>query len=357
MYRLKRVLLLACLLCGTISKTAYADNEYFTVHDTDTKGLYITYKDNVIDFGDAQPFINDQGAVQVPVRIVSEMLDKEVEWIEDTRSVLVYGEDSLIKFTIGSNMMYINDDKAVMESTAQIVNGCTYVPLSFVSDTFDIQVWYIPSENNIPDEVLSIEVKPTDITIEDIADRLYSQGLLLEDQRDGMMYNIIKDEDIYRGENITYDHKTLLNEVPAVISAAEGYTIGEVQKKANSDLSEKPPLDLSAGMIEFVFPKDTSVYQYETAPVKAAGGSILIDYFPKKTSFADLHGEGTVIYLMAYDRETGTGPFKVGYVYCSYGERTVAKAEGLRSDREYVLKILNDTLFGQDNAVIRIVRF
>jgi hypothetical protein len=77
-------------------------------------------------------YLSNQGTVMVPVRAIAEALGYRVNWISDTRSVLV-GDD--ISFAIGQSTY--RDEKAVRLITAappELTGGFTYVPLHFFKE-------------------------------------------------------------------------------------------------------------------------------------------------------------------------------------------------------------------------------
>ena len=91
----------------------------------------------LIQFYDAHPFIDSNDRAMLPIRVVSENLGMSVSWSHDTREVTINGR---VKLTIGSDIAYVDGIAMKMNTKAVIFNNRTYVPLSFVSQIFGMQV-------------------------------------------------------------------------------------------------------------------------------------------------------------------------------------------------------------------------
>lgn len=87
---------------------------------------------------DAPPaFLNEDGVVMVPVRAIAETLGYKVGWNNDERSVKIGYE---IFFLIGKNN-YSNCERTQikLETAPIIVDGRTYVPLSFFKEILNVK--------------------------------------------------------------------------------------------------------------------------------------------------------------------------------------------------------------------------
>ncbi len=92
---------------------------------------------------DAAPFINaDVGRTLVPVRFISEAIGAEVNWEPKTRQATITDERKQIILTIGSRDVLVNGEKQTIDCAATIYSDRTYVPLRFVSETLEAQVDY-----------------------------------------------------------------------------------------------------------------------------------------------------------------------------------------------------------------------
>lgn len=112
--------------------TLYVDSS------NDTPSLTL---DNVeISFDDVEPFIDENGRTQVPVRAVAEMLNCNVDWNETTQTVTVADVDKLIVLTIGSNIINIAGIDTEMDTSAIIKNDRTYIPIRYVAEALGLDV-------------------------------------------------------------------------------------------------------------------------------------------------------------------------------------------------------------------------
>lgn len=88
---------------------------------------------------DVNPF-NDSGMVLVPIRFISEELGYQVEYVEETKVVNLFKEDKNIGLTISSNIAVLNGKEITLDGKPFIKDERTFVPLSFISEGFGVEV-------------------------------------------------------------------------------------------------------------------------------------------------------------------------------------------------------------------------
>ena len=89
------------------------------------------------------------GRTLVPVRLVSEALGGNVEWIDSTHQVIISQPGTKIILTIGSAKAYVNNVLQMLDCPAEITGSTTFVPLRFVSEALGAQVTYNESLKRI----------------------------------------------------------------------------------------------------------------------------------------------------------------------------------------------------------------
>ncbi len=88
---------------------------------------------NILSFDVPPQIINDR--TMVPMRTIFEALGANVDWNQDTQTVTSTKGDTIIKLTIGSDTMYVNDTTLTLDSPACVVNGRTLVPARAISES------------------------------------------------------------------------------------------------------------------------------------------------------------------------------------------------------------------------------
>lgn len=88
---------------------------------------------------DVAPFI-DNNRTLVPIRVISENLGYSVNWDNQTRKVTVKNNDKSIELTIGRKDVNVNGNKSSIDVAPIIKNERTFVPLRFISESFDNDV-------------------------------------------------------------------------------------------------------------------------------------------------------------------------------------------------------------------------
>lgn len=114
------------------------DKRKFYTMNLDTALVTVTINGNFVTFDQSPIIIN--GCTLVPVRAIFEALGTTVEWDEDTQTVTSKRGNVTITLTIGSNIMYKNGTPITLDVPAQIVSDRTLVPVRAIAEAFDCNV-------------------------------------------------------------------------------------------------------------------------------------------------------------------------------------------------------------------------
>lgn len=124
-------LIATTLIIGmTIPQTAIAEKE-----------VRIFINNNPI-ISDVPPVIED-GRTLVPIRVIAEHFNCEVNWIGEENTAEIKKDDNVLQFPINSDF-YIENGKKLHtnETLSKIINNRTFVPLRYVADFLDcVTVW------------------------------------------------------------------------------------------------------------------------------------------------------------------------------------------------------------------------
>lgn len=82
------------------------------------------------------------GRTLIPIRSIFEALGAEVNWDSNTRRVTATRNGIKIELTIGANTAYKNGQIIATEVPAQIIDSRTYVPLRFITEALDFNVYW-----------------------------------------------------------------------------------------------------------------------------------------------------------------------------------------------------------------------
>ncbi|OPZ94549.1 MAG: Penicillin-binding protein 4* [Firmicutes bacterium ADurb.Bin419] len=106
----------------------------------EAKDIVVRIDGNPVDFPDAKPFVNADARTLCPIRFVAENLGAKVEWNGDTKEVVITNGSKVIKLTVGESTADVNGEVITFDTKAELVQDRTYVPLRFISETFDMKV-------------------------------------------------------------------------------------------------------------------------------------------------------------------------------------------------------------------------
>lgn len=105
-----------------------------------TQDIVVEIDGQVVDFPDAKPFINQDSRTLCPIRFIAENLGADITWDGETRTVLITKESTEILLTIGDNNALVNGTEKTFDTVPQIFEDRTYVPLRFISEAFNMDV-------------------------------------------------------------------------------------------------------------------------------------------------------------------------------------------------------------------------
>jgi peptidoglycan/xylan/chitin deacetylase (PgdA/CDA1 family) len=132
------VFVVCLLLSISTNSHCYAYiNKNITVYSNGNK---VTY--------DIQPQIINERAM-LPIRKTVETLGAKVEWNQESETVTIIKNDTVVTFTIGEKYIYVNGEQKSIDTPSSIVNGRTLVPIRFLAEAFAYKVSWVNETRSI----------------------------------------------------------------------------------------------------------------------------------------------------------------------------------------------------------------
>ncbi len=82
---------------------------------------------------DVSPYIENDRTM-VPIRVISESLGAKVDWIGDTKTVVIVNGDTKIELKIDSKSANVNGEEISLDAPSVIQQSRTFMPVKFVSE-------------------------------------------------------------------------------------------------------------------------------------------------------------------------------------------------------------------------------
>ncbi|KNY29903.1 stalk domain-containing protein [Pseudobacteroides cellulosolvens] len=98
-----------------------------------TKSIRVLIDDEEVNFSN-KPFI-DSGTTLVPFRPVFEKLGITINWDAKTKTISASNDELTMTMQAGSKSCNVNGSKKELSVAPKIINGSTYIPLRFISET------------------------------------------------------------------------------------------------------------------------------------------------------------------------------------------------------------------------------
>ncbi len=144
-FDMKRIIAALCVFL-TLAQTALADED-----------ITVLLNGNAVEFDRSPIIYNDR--TLVPMRAIFESFGLMVQWFEDEQRITAFDENTSITMFIGDNQIHLNDKTFESDVAPMIIDGRTFVPLRVIGESLNGNVeWYgdtrtvtIDIEGNIND--------------------------------------------------------------------------------------------------------------------------------------------------------------------------------------------------------------
>lgn len=88
-----------------------------------------------------------KGQVMVPAKAFFDSISAQVYWYETSNTFVAYKDNVFIKFNVGDPYYYLNGSQVSMPIQATFHKSEVFVPLSVISQAFDLNYTYDPTQN------------------------------------------------------------------------------------------------------------------------------------------------------------------------------------------------------------------
>ena len=109
--------------------------------------IFVTIDGNYVWF-DTEPQIIS-GRTMVPIRGIFEYMGATVEWDEATKTAICTKGNTIVKITVNSPDMYINNQIRKMDIAPCVVDGKILAPARFVAEAFGGEAYWNKPYNTV----------------------------------------------------------------------------------------------------------------------------------------------------------------------------------------------------------------
>ena len=138
----KTVVVSLMIFVMTLSMTVFAEEIYdisIEMHINQNESIVNGIITEIDENKQVVPFVNN-GRTLVPLRFVANNLELDVQWVQDTQSVILTNQDTEIILMIGEEIAYINDNIYRLDSCPLIKNERTFIPIRFIGEVLQCDV-------------------------------------------------------------------------------------------------------------------------------------------------------------------------------------------------------------------------
>lgn len=222
-------------------------------------------------FPDAQPFLDKNQRVQVPIRFVSEALGAKVDWNGKTKLVTIALNPKVVKLTIGNKVFHVDGQNQQMDTSALEKGSRTFVPLRFVSQALGAKVVWDNAINTV--EITTGDHKQEPKTAENKVAKQVTHGFtVFENTGSGLEFDIDDDYEklgkrypvLEINLNFKKDYKLQLKEVEEILlQRIDKNTVDAVIKHLSAKSSTNKELkDLSLENADYTIAVDQDIIDH-----------------------------------------------------------------------------------------------
>jgi len=114
----------------------------------------VSVNDEQVNFIDQAPYISN-GRTMIPVKFVAESMGAEVLWDDQTRTVTISKDDTVLKLVIDSDIITVNGSEMLMDTASVVTNGRTCVPILYIAEGLGAEVSW---QNDIRTVTIDLEL-------------------------------------------------------------------------------------------------------------------------------------------------------------------------------------------------------
>jgi hypothetical protein len=96
---------------------------------------------------DVNPYINSDNKTIVELRSISEALGSNISWNNDTKTIKISKDDTILELSIDKKDYAINGESMTMDTVPTIISGRTMVPVRFIAEVFEQTIQWDSSSN------------------------------------------------------------------------------------------------------------------------------------------------------------------------------------------------------------------
>lgn len=101
-----------------------------------------------------EPIIK-KGRVMVPIRLISDYLDIEIEWTDRKKAIKAKKDGLTVEILIGQSCMYKEWKKIPLDVCPELINSKTYIPIKAIEDVFGYGIKWDEDKNAVYIDTIS----------------------------------------------------------------------------------------------------------------------------------------------------------------------------------------------------------
>lgn len=109
----------------------------------------VTINNEIVNFEEVAPFVDQNNRTLVPLRFISEKLGAQVKWEKQTKQVTVFQDSQEVVLTVGQAKMLVNGEAVTMDTKPVMQDGSVFVPVKYISEVLGVETKWIAEENTV----------------------------------------------------------------------------------------------------------------------------------------------------------------------------------------------------------------
>ncbi|MDD4028391.1 MAG: copper amine oxidase N-terminal domain-containing protein [Caldisericia bacterium] len=131
------------------SDESSTDNSFSTVLEIPIHSPFVYLNGEKTSLDTPPAFITDAEITMIPLKFISDVLGAKVEWYPNTKEISILQRDGEIQLQINSPNAYVNGVLYSLSTPPLIHQEYSFVPLAFIAEHLQFEVEWIPETKTV----------------------------------------------------------------------------------------------------------------------------------------------------------------------------------------------------------------
>jgi hypothetical protein len=132
-----------------VSKDPLSEKSFSTVLEIPILSAHVFINGEKTSLDTPPAFVTDEEITMIPLKFISDVLGAKVEWYPNTKEISVLQREGEIQLQINNSTAYVNGTPYSLSTPPRIHQEYSFVPLAFIATHLKFEVEWIPETKTV----------------------------------------------------------------------------------------------------------------------------------------------------------------------------------------------------------------